>query len=252
MAAAWPSRERACGPLDRAAGHGVRVDLQRSDRERDAALDQELRLEATRRTRLALSRELGAIEIEWERPARGARRSWPRWTRSARRSSRNARTRRTASPGSRDTVAGTVADGPGGSRPDGAAGIDDGHDPAARTGRSRRTLFAPSRSIGFVRSARRSCCATSPTRTRSSAATRAGIRDRAQPAPHRRPRLHAADGSREPLYRIKAELESQSIGAYGKPEPLRPGMQVEADILLDRRRLIEWIFEPLLSLAGGA
>jgi membrane fusion protein len=27
-------------------------------------------------------------------------------------------------------------------------------------------------------------------------------------------------------------------------------MQIEADIHLDRRRLIEWIFEPLLSLAG--
>jgi membrane fusion protein len=29
-------------------------------------------------------------------------------------------------------------------------------------------------------------------------------------------------------------------------------MQVEADIQLDRRRLIEWIFEPVLSLAGRA
>jgi membrane fusion protein len=27
-------------------------------------------------------------------------------------------------------------------------------------------------------------------------------------------------------------------------------MQVEADVLLDRRRLIEWVFEPLLALAG--
>ena len=27
-------------------------------------------------------------------------------------------------------------------------------------------------------------------------------------------------------------------------------MQVEADLLLDRRRLVEWVFEPLLSLAG--
>jgi membrane fusion protein len=58
------------------------------------------------------------------------------------------------------------------------------------------------------------------------------------------------DGSREPLYRIKAALESQSVLAYGRPQPLQAGMQVEADILLDRRRLIEWIFEPLLSLAG--
>ncbi len=29
-------------------------------------------------------------------------------------------------------------------------------------------------------------------------------------------------------------------------------MQVDADVLLDRRRLIEWVFEPLLSLAGRA
>ena len=58
------------------------------------------------------------------------------------------------------------------------------------------------------------------------------------------------DGSREPVYRIKAALDAQAIRAYGKPEPLQAGMQVEADILLDRRTLIEWVFEPLLSLAG--
>jgi len=60
------------------------------------------------------------------------------------------------------------------------------------------------------------------------------------------------DGSREPLYRIKAALDSQSVLAYGRAQPLRAGMQVEADVLLDRRRLVEWIFEPLLSLAGRA
>ena len=27
-------------------------------------------------------------------------------------------------------------------------------------------------------------------------------------------------------------------------------MQLEADVQLDRRRLIEWIFEPLLGMAG--
>jgi membrane fusion protein len=27
-------------------------------------------------------------------------------------------------------------------------------------------------------------------------------------------------------------------------------MQLEADVQLDRRRLIEWIFEPVLGLAG--
>jgi membrane fusion protein len=58
------------------------------------------------------------------------------------------------------------------------------------------------------------------------------------------------DGTREPLYRIKARVDSQSILAYGREEPLQAGMQLEADIQLDRRRLIEWVFEPLLSLAG--
>ena len=58
------------------------------------------------------------------------------------------------------------------------------------------------------------------------------------------------DGSREPLYRIKARLPVQTISAYGRAEPLQAGMQVEADIRLDRRRLIEWIFEPVLQLKG--
>jgi membrane fusion protein len=52
----------------------------------------------------------------------------------------------------------------------------------------------------------------------------------------------------EPLYRITVALERQAVLAYGEPQPLAAGMQLEADVLLDRRRLIEWIFEPVLSV----
>lgn len=52
----------------------------------------------------------------------------------------------------------------------------------------------------------------------------------------------------EPLYRVLVQLDQQSVSAYGHPEPLKPGMTVDADILLDRRRLIEWVFEPLYGL----
>ena len=38
--------------------------------------------------------------------------------------------------------------------------------------------------------------------------------------------------------------------AYGKKEPLQAGMQVDADIWLDRRTLLEWILEPLYSVSG--
>lgn len=54
----------------------------------------------------------------------------------------------------------------------------------------------------------------------------------------------------EPYYRVVVELSEQSITAYGKAEPLRPGMLVEADILGERRKLYEWVLEPLYSLTG--
>lgn len=54
----------------------------------------------------------------------------------------------------------------------------------------------------------------------------------------------------EPLYRITVALDRQTVQAYGIAQPLVAGMQLEADVLLDRRRLIEWIFEPLLSVTG--
>ncbi|HET6632447.1 MAG TPA: HlyD family efflux transporter periplasmic adaptor subunit [Rhodanobacteraceae bacterium] len=56
----------------------------------------------------------------------------------------------------------------------------------------------------------------------------------------------------QPLYRVKVALERQDVVAYGKPQPLKPGMAVSADILMDRRSLLEWAFEPLYGLARGA
>lgn len=56
--------------------------------------------------------------------------------------------------------------------------------------------------------------------------------------------------SGEPLYRITVKLDRQSVTAYGQPQALVPGMQLDADVLLDRRRLIEWLFEPVLGVAG--
>lgn len=61
--------------------------------------------------------------------------------------------------------------------------------------------------------------------------------------------LPAAMAQGEPMYRITVQLQRQSVPAYGQEQDLSPGMLLEADVLLERRRLIEWIFEPLLSLA---
>ncbi|WP_174236080.1 HlyD family efflux transporter periplasmic adaptor subunit [Rhodanobacter sp. L36] len=57
------------------------------------------------------------------------------------------------------------------------------------------------------------------------------------------------DQNQGPLYRVQVTLDSQAILAYGKAEGLRPGMALDADVLMERRRLIEWVFEPLYGLA---
>lgn len=51
-----------------------------------------------------------------------------------------------------------------------------------------------------------------------------------------------------PLYRVLVALDRQSVNAYGKAEALKPGMALNADILLDRRSLWQWVFEPLYGL----
>ncbi len=38
--------------------------------------------------------------------------------------------------------------------------------------------------------------------------------------------------------------------AYGNAVPLKSGMLVDASILLEKRRLYEWVLEPLFSISG--
>lgn len=53
--------------------------------------------------------------------------------------------------------------------------------------------------------------------------------------------------AREPVYRIDVTLERQSVTAGGQEFMLRPGMLVNADLLLEQRTVFEWVFEPVLE-----
>jgi membrane fusion protein len=57
--------------------------------------------------------------------------------------------------------------------------------------------------------------------------------------------LPAAGPGAEPLFRITVALDGPPVAT-----PLSAGMRLQADVLLERRRLIEWLFEPLLGLRG--
>ena len=222
-----------------------------ADRERDAELEHESRYEGARRTRLALARELAAVQLEFDTArSRGSAQLAAIDAQAAaleqERVERGAQHRLAVLSPVRGTVA-TVL-------------VESGQMVAAGSmlatilpvdAELEAHLFAPSRSIGFIRVGQEVLL-----RYLAYPHQKFGSHSARVTAIARNPLLPAElgftpiDGSREPLYRIKVELAAQAIAAYGRAEPLQPGMQLEADVQLDRRRLIEWVFEPLLSLAG--
>lgn len=54
----------------------------------------------------------------------------------------------------------------------------------------------------------------------------------------------------EPAYRVVVRPAQQNLLAYEQQLPLQAGMLLDADIRLDRRSLLQWVFDPLYSLAG--
>lgn len=61
--------------------------------------------------------------------------------------------------------------------------------------------------------------------------------------------LGSLEGKEEPLYRITVQLDEQTMKTYGKFTDLKPGMLLQADIMLEKRFLYEWVIEPLYSIS---
>lgn len=53
---------------------------------------------------------------------------------------------------------------------------------------------------------------------------------------------------KEPVYRVDVKLDQQSVTGSGQQFPLKSGMLVSADILLEKRTIFEWMFEPVLDM----
>ena len=53
---------------------------------------------------------------------------------------------------------------------------------------------------------------------------------------------------KESMYQVKVTLDKQTVQAYGKQSSLRPGSGLEADFIIDKRRIYEWVLEPLNAL----
>ncbi len=53
---------------------------------------------------------------------------------------------------------------------------------------------------------------------------------------------------KEPAYRVTAALDGQEISAYGRKILLQADMLLRADIILEKRSLMSWLLDPLLSV----
>jgi membrane fusion protein len=53
---------------------------------------------------------------------------------------------------------------------------------------------------------------------------------------------------KEPAYRVSASLERSTIDAYGRRIALQADMLLRADIILEKRSLLIWFLDPLLSV----
>lgn len=125
--------------------------------------------------------------------------------------------------------------------------------PAGATMEAR--LYGPSRAIGFVREGQRvqiryaaypfQKFGQQEGRVRGVSLATVGASELAERAG---PLSGVEPG--EPVYRITVDLARQSVLAYGEPMPLQAGMTLEADVELDRRRLYEWVLDPLYALAA--
>ena len=56
------------------------------------------------------------------------------------------------------------------------------------------------------------------------------------------------NGTTVAVYPVIVELHQLRIEAYGRQEPLVPGMSLTARIIAERQSLLEWLFEPLFAV----
>jgi membrane fusion protein len=110
-------------------------------------------------------------------------------------------------------------------------------------------VFIPSRAIGFVRVGQEVQLKLDAFAFERYGAHRGVVREISRTALAPRDQ-DVPQPPNEPVYVALVELAAQQIEAYGQPRALSAGMQLSAEIVIDRPRLIDWLLDPLRALRG--
>ncbi|HEU0230053.1 MAG TPA: HlyD family efflux transporter periplasmic adaptor subunit [Burkholderiaceae bacterium] len=115
-------------------------------------------------------------------------------------------------------------------------------------------LYAPSKAVGFVRPGDRVQIRYQayPYQTYGQQpGTVLSVAHTALSASELRGGAVSGQSDTESLFLIRVRLASQTDSARGQALALLPGMALEADIMLQKRRLYQWALKPLYSLSDG-
>ena len=62
--------------------------------------------------------------------------------------------------------------------------------------------------------------------------------------------IDPATANRQSTYRIEVTPNARNVRAYGVDEPIRIGSTLSADIVVEKRRLIDWMLDPIRAMRG--
>jgi membrane fusion protein len=113
-----------------------------------------------------------------------------------------------------------------------------------RGARPRAELYVPSRAAGFIAVGQevRLALDAFPFQSFGTVPARiVRISSVAVPRP-------GPDGAARPVYLVTAEPDAAWIDAFGRRQPLLPGMTLSARIVTERQSLLHWLFEPLFAI----
>ena len=115
-------------------------------------------------------------------------------------------------------------------------------------------LYAPSRAAGFIKPGMKVLLRYQAYAYQKFGQARGTVREVAASAMRQDelplPGTTPSGVAGEPLYRVRVRLDRQDVTVYGRPLALRTGALLDASVLLEQRRLYEWLLDPLYSATG--
>ena len=112
------------------------------------------------------------------------------------------------------------------------------------------TLLAPTRAAGFLETGQDVNLLVDAFPYQKFGVQRGIIQD-ISATPYRPGELDAPIPFEQAVYRIDVVLDKQTVSAYGNEVLLKPGMTLQGDLITDRRSLMQWMLDPLLTIKRG-